>query len=125
MLTSPTDPTRYKRHRYPNEIIAHAVWLSFRFPLSYRAVAELLAARGIQVSDETMRQWSLKFGQTYANQRRHRRPQTGDKWHLDESTEKSPHWSQDLGQSCPILLNFGPENGGCSPLDPHGDLIFG
>ena len=84
MLTSTTDPTLYKRHRYPNEIIAHAVWLYFRFPLSYRAVEALLAARGIQVSYETVRQWSLKCGPTYANQLRPRRPQTGDQWHLDE-----------------------------------------
>jgi len=60
------------------------VWLYFRFTLSYRDVEELLAARGIDVTYETLRQWSLKFGQTYANQLRHRRPQTGDKWHLDE-----------------------------------------
>lgn len=59
MLASTTDPVIYKRHRYPTEIIAHAVWLSFRFPLSYRDVAELLAARGIPGSDETVRRWSL------------------------------------------------------------------
>jgi putative transposase len=79
-----TDPALYKRHRYPTEIIAHAVWLYFRFSLSYRDVEELLAARGILVSYETVRQWGLKFGQTYANQLRRRRPQPGDKWHIDE-----------------------------------------
>src|SRR5947209_12662792 len=83
MMTT-TDPALYKRPRYPTTIIAHAVRLYFRFSLSYREVEELLAARGIQVSYETVRQWSRKFGQTYANQLRHRRPQTGDKWHLDE-----------------------------------------
>jgi len=83
MIPSP-DPALYKRHRYPTEIIAHAVWLYFRFPLSYRDVEELLAARGISVTYETIRQWCLKFGQTYANQLRRRRPQPGDKWHLDE-----------------------------------------
>ncbi len=61
MIPSP-DPVRYKRHRYPTEIIAHAVWLYFRFPLSYRDVEELLAARGISVTYETIRQWCLKFG---------------------------------------------------------------
>ncbi len=79
-----TDLTQYKRHRYPTEIISYAVWLYFRFTLSYRDVEELLAARGIIVSYETIRQWCLKFGQVYANQLRHRRPQTGDKWHIDE-----------------------------------------
>src|SRR5215204_4300710 len=83
-MTPSTDPTLYKRHRYPTEIIAHAVWLYFRFPLSYRDVEELLAARGIHVTYETIRQWCRKFGQVYANQLRHRRPQPGDKWHLDE-----------------------------------------
>ncbi len=56
----------------------------FRFPLSLRMVEELLAARGIIVSYETMRQWALKFGQTIANQIRRRLPAAGDKWHLDE-----------------------------------------
>jgi putative transposase len=83
MMTT-TDAALYKRHRYPTEIISHAVWLYFRFTLSYRDVEELLAARGIQVSYETIRQWCLKFGQLYANQLRRRRPKTGDKWYLDE-----------------------------------------
>jgi putative transposase len=83
MMTT-TDAALYKRHRYPTEIISHAVWLYFRFTLSYRDVEELLAARGIPVSYETIRQWCLKFGQLYANQLRRRRPKTGDKWYLDE-----------------------------------------
>ena len=83
-MTPSTDPALYKRHRYPTAIISHAVWLYFRFSLSYRDVEELLAARGIHVTYETVRQWCLKFGQTYANQLRRRRPQPGDKWHLDE-----------------------------------------
>src|SRR3954454_9000987 len=74
----------YKRHRFPPEIIAHAVWLYFRFALSYRDVEELLAERGVIVTYETVRQWCRKFGQDYANQLRHRRPRPGDKWHLDE-----------------------------------------
>ncbi|MDP9314427.1 MAG: IS6 family transposase, partial [Chloroflexota bacterium] len=66
------------------EIIARAVWLYFRFSLSYRDVEELLAERGIVVTYETIRQWTRKFGQTYANQLRSRRAHPGDKWHLDE-----------------------------------------
>ena len=45
---------------------------------------ELLAARGIAVSHETVRQWALKFGQGFANQIRRRLPTAGDKWHMDE-----------------------------------------
>ncbi len=74
----------YRRHRFPPEIIAHAVWLYFRFALSYRDVEELLAERGVILTYETVRQWCRKFGQTYANGRRRRRPRPGDKWHLDE-----------------------------------------
>ncbi len=74
----------YKRHRFPPEIIAHAVWLYFRFALSYRDVEELLAERGVALTYETVRQWCRKFGQQYANTLRRRRPQPGDKWHLDE-----------------------------------------
>jgi len=60
------------------------VWLYFRFALSYRDVEELLAERGVVVTYETVRQWCHKFGQVYANDLRRRRPQPGDKWHLDE-----------------------------------------
>ncbi len=74
----------YAGYRFPREIIAHAVWLYFRFALSYRDVEELLAERGVIVTYETVRQWCRTFGQTYANALRRRRPRPGDKWHLDE-----------------------------------------
>ena len=74
----------YKGHRYPAEIINHCVWLYFRFPLSFREVEELMLERGVVASYETIRRWCAKFGQAYANGLRRRRPQPGDKWHLDE-----------------------------------------
>ena len=74
----------YSRYRFPAEIINHAVWLYFRFTLSFRDIEEMLAARGILVSNETVRQWSLKFGQIYANSLRRKQPKRGDKWYLDE-----------------------------------------
>src|SRR6187455_304928 len=86
---------RYARHRFPAEVISHAVWLYFRFPLSLRMVEEMLAARGIIVSHESVRQWALKFGQAFANRIRRRLPCAGDKWHLDEVAIKiagKKHW---------------------------------
>lgn len=74
----------YKGFRFPPEIISHCVWLYFRFSLSFRDVEELMAQRGIIVTYETVRQWCLKFGQTYANELRRCRPRCGNKWHLDE-----------------------------------------
>ena len=83
-----TSPMRsislYHRHRFPAEIISHCVWLYFRFALSFRDVEEMLAMRGVSLSYETVREWCLKFGQTYANGLRHKSPQHGDRWHLDE-----------------------------------------
>lgn len=73
----------YTSFHFPQESIAHAVWRSFRFNLSYRDVEELLAERGVVVLDETIRQWTLKFGPSYANQFRRRHAQPGDTWHLD------------------------------------------
>jgi len=58
-------------------------------------VDELLAARGIVVSHETVRQWGLKFGQAFANQIRRRLPAVGDKWHCDEvvmTVAGKKHW---------------------------------
>jgi len=74
----------YHRHRFPAEIISHCVWLYYRFPLSFRDVEEMLAMRGVNLSYETVREWCLKFGQTYANDLRRRSPRPGDRWHLDE-----------------------------------------
>jgi len=73
----------YKRHRFPPAIIGHAVWRSCRFALSDRDIEELLAERGVSVTDETIRQWCRTFGQQYANELRRRRPRPGDTWHLD------------------------------------------
>src|SRR5271157_4552069 len=79
-----TATASYKGHRFPVEIIDHCVWLYFRFPLSFREVEELMLARGVVVSYETIRRGCAKFGQAYANQLRRRRPRLDDKWHLDE-----------------------------------------
>ncbi len=79
-----TSAPSYKRYRFPPRASAHAVWLYCRFALSYRDVEELLAERGVSVTDETIRQWCRKFGQLYANDLRRRRPRPGDTWHLDE-----------------------------------------
>jgi putative transposase len=49
-----TNPVSYKRHQFPSQLIAHAVWLHFRFPLSLRLVDEILLERGIVVSYEAI-----------------------------------------------------------------------
>ena len=51
----------YVDYRFPPDVISHAVWLYYRFPLSLRMVEELLAARGIELTYETVRRWSVKF----------------------------------------------------------------
>ncbi|MEX0923725.1 MAG: hypothetical protein WDZ84_13220 [Rhodovibrionaceae bacterium] len=60
-------PISFKRHRFPPEVIQHAVWLYARFTLSFRDVEDLLAEHGIDVSNETVRRWFLKFGRLIAN----------------------------------------------------------
>src|SRR5687768_12878508 len=88
----------YRRHRFPAEIVANAVWLHFRFPLSLRMVEDMLAARGIIVSHQTVRLWAEKFGRAFANViRRRSADRLGDKWHLDEAAvsirgKKHPLW---------------------------------
>ncbi len=77
-------PISFKRHRFPAEIIRHAIWLYARFTLSFRDVEEILAERGIDVSNETVRRWFLKFGRLIARNLRHSRPRASARWHLDE-----------------------------------------
>src|ERR1700748_1434114 len=74
----------YRRHRFPQEIIQHAIWLYLRFTLSYRDVEELLADRGLDISYETVRRWVLKFGPAIARRLRRHRPRPSGRWHLDE-----------------------------------------
>ena len=80
----------YQRHRFPPEVISHAVWLYFRFPLSLRMVEEMLAARGICVTYETVRQWGKKFGKAFADQIRQRAPARGDNGIWMRSSSRSP-----------------------------------
>lgn len=77
-------PLPFKRHRFPAAVIRYAVWLYFRFSLSLRDVEELLAQRGIDVSYETIRCWTIKFGPLIARRLRKRRPAPSPRWHLDE-----------------------------------------
>jgi transposase-like protein len=74
----------YKRHRFPAEIIQHAVWLCFRFTLSFRDVEEFLAERSLGIFHESIPCWVLKFGKQYARPIDHRRPLSNCRWHLDE-----------------------------------------
>src|SRR6202012_2893239 len=82
-MKSPPDP--HYHHRFPAEVISHAVWLYHMFSLSLRDVELLLAERGFAVSYETVRRWCRKFGQSFAGCLRRRRPRPGDKWRLDEA----------------------------------------
>jgi putative transposase len=74
----------YKGYRFPKEIISFAVWIYYRLNGSLRDTVDVLDRRGIEVSHETIRQWSYKFGPIYAAGLRKRQPKRGDKWHLDE-----------------------------------------
>ena len=78
------EPISFDRHRFPPDIIRHAVWLYARFTLSFRDVEDLLAERGLDVSHETVRRWCLKFGSAIAGNLRSTRPTPSDHWHLDE-----------------------------------------
>jgi transposase-like protein len=77
-------PISFKRPRFPPAIIQHAVWLYARFTLSFRDVEEMLAERGIDVSNETVRRWFLKFGRLIAGNLRRSRPRPSPRWHIDE-----------------------------------------
>jgi len=79
-----TSPNPYRGFRFPPEIIEHAVWLYHCFSLSLRDVETILAARGVVVSYESIRDWGLRFGRLFANQLKRRRPRPGDKWFMDE-----------------------------------------
>ena len=70
-------PNPYRGHRFPRQVIAHAVRLYLRFALSYRDVEELLTERGIRVSYETIRRWVAQFGARSAEELRQREARRG------------------------------------------------
>ena len=78
------DKQLYHGYRFPPIIISHAVWLYYRFCLSFRDVEDLLAERGIGVSYESIRQWCNRFGPEYARKLKRRQGRLGDTWYLDE-----------------------------------------
>ena len=80
----PVTMPHLKGFRFPREVIAYAVWAYYRFPTSTADVEDLLAARGIIVSRETVRQWANRFGKHFADCIKRDRPKPRDKWHLDE-----------------------------------------
>lgn len=77
-------PISFKRHRFPAEVIRHAVWLYFRFTLSFRDVEELMVQRGVDVTYEAIRCWANKFGPQIAANLKRRRRSPSPRWHLDE-----------------------------------------
>ncbi len=82
-------PISYARHRFPPQVIRHAVWLYLRFTLSLRDVEELLAERGLDVSYETVRRWVAKFGTAFARNLRRLRPRPADTWQLVLLSQKA------------------------------------
>lgn len=74
----------YSRHRFHPDIIRRAVWMYFRFNLSFRDVEELMIERGVDVSYETLRRWVDKFGSTYSKRIKSRSEPPSPVWHLDE-----------------------------------------
>jgi putative transposase len=83
-LLGMTTSSPFRGFRYPAEVIQHAVWLYHCFSLSLRDVELIMVARGIVASYETIRDRRLRFGRMFANELKRRRPQPGDKCHLDE-----------------------------------------
>jgi transposase-like protein len=67
-------PISYARHRFPPDVIRHAVWLYLRFTLSYRDVEDLLAERGLIVSNESIRRQRADGKLFWHDQNRTRAP---------------------------------------------------
>ena len=74
----------YKQHRFPPDIISHAVWLYYRFNLSCRDIEDLLAERGIIVTRESIRLWCIKFGAIYTRRLKRGRVGYDDTFYIDE-----------------------------------------
>ena len=90
----------YHGYRFPPDIISHAVWLYYRFCLSFRDAEDLLAQRGVTVTYETIRQWCQRFGPVYARQLRRRRGRMGLSCYHCTVARPSTRWSVPAPCSC-------------------------
>jgi putative transposase len=121
-----SEPDPHYRHRFPAEIISHAVWLYHSFSLSFRDVELLLAERGITLSYETVRRWCAKFGASFAKRILRRRPRPGDKWHLDEGVPRTHDqqwecgaaWKMRVGPSKPTVRGRLQTTASCDGKEP-------
>jgi hypothetical protein len=113
----------YSRHRFPPEIIQHAVWLYFRFPLSYRDVEDLLSERGIDVSYETVRRWALKFGRAYAYRLRRSRSRSDARWRRRSSKPVGGGKPVPGGFDSFLLRHF-TLSVGCDWRPCHGNIVI-
>jgi putative transposase len=94
-MISVSSPLPLKGYRFPRPVVSFAVWAYYRFAMSLRDVEDLMAARGVLISHETIRAWVNRFGPQMAAQIRRDRPQTSDKWHMDEvviTIRGERHW---------------------------------
>ncbi len=88
-------PISFKRHHFLPAVIMNAVWLYARFTLFFRNVDEMLAERGIDASNETVRRWFLEFGCLIASSLRRSCLRRSSRWHWDEMVIKTRgrnHW---------------------------------
>lgn len=115
----------YRGHRFPREVIAHAVWLYVRFALSFRDVEDLLADRGVQVSYETVRRWVAKFETQYADELQRRELRACRAWHLDEMATRvggRVHWLwqavDEHGQTLDVATAGVARHGRCGAVLP-------
>lgn len=87
-MDTPPATTKYKHHRFPVEIISHAVWLYFRFCLSFRDVEEMMGERGVTVDHSTLNRWVIKYDPEVEKQFRRRQHLVGRSWRMDETYVK-------------------------------------
>lgn len=114
-------PSAYRRHRFPAEIISHAVWLYLVFSLSLRDIELVLAEHGVVVTHESIRNWCQKFGAEFAKRLRRRRPRRGDTWHLDDLPGVRHRISRYLNNRAenshrPTLRRFAPDRAETPPV---------
>src|SRR5580700_7191281 len=112
-------PLSYRRHRFPPELIQHAIWLYLRFTLSYRDVEDLLAQRGLDISYETVRCWVLKFGPAIARRLRRCRPRPSNRWHLAEMVVRTAGEAE-VSLACRRLRRRGPRHAGSASARQWG-----
>lgn len=74
-----------KGAHFPKSVILYAAFFYVRYTVSYRALQEIMAERGVQIDHATLNRWVVRYSPQIAAQAQRRKRPTLGSWRVDET----------------------------------------